>query len=187
MLHDELLIDQHEHYLKQTWRNRTRIAGPNGVQDLVIPVHAPNHTKMCDVKINYSESWQRQHWQSIRSAYGNSPFFNFYADYFSPFYASKKWENLLEYNIELLKLTLRLLKIQKAIILSAEFIPSTENRADYRSLISPKVSLKKDPTFNPKRYLQIFEERHGFVSNLSIIDLLCCVGPGSGDILWSRV
>lgn len=178
-LKHDAIIEQHEHYVKQTWRNRTRIAGPNGVQDLVIPVHARNHTQMRDVKINYTEAWQRQHWQSIRSAYGNSPFFEFYADYFAPFYEKKNCEDLLQYNSELLALTLRLLKREKKIIFSETFIASPEDATDLRSIISPK----EKSSFIPKRYLQVFEERHGFIPNLSIIDLLCCAGPASGAIL----
>ena len=193
--HDEIVIEQHEHYIKQTWRNRMRIVGPNarpndsvgrGVQDLVIPVHFRNHMPMNEVTINYDEAWQRQHWQSIRSAYGNSPFFDFYADYFSPFYEknSSHPEKLVDYNDELLKLTLRLLKSDKKIIPSNEFIESPENCSDFRSLISPKIPIEEDPSFISKRYLQVFEDRHGFIPNLSIIDLLCCVGPASKEILF---
>lgn len=170
-------IERHEHYVKQTWRNRTRIAGPNGVQDLVIPVHARNHTPMHEVTINYTEAWQRQHWQSIRSAYGNSPFFDFYADHFSPFYEKKNWEKLLDYNTELLALTLRLLKQKKEIAFTSEFTASSNEVLDFRSTISPK----ENSSFIAKRYLQVFEDRHGFIPNLSIIDLLCCTGPGSVD------
>jgi hypothetical protein len=180
--YDEIIIDQHEHYIKQTWRNRARIVSANGVQDLIVPVHAPNHTPMREVKINYDEAWQRQHWQSIRSAYGNSPFFNFYADYFSPFYETKKIKTLIEFNSEVLTVTLKLLKQKKKISFSEEFIGTTADH-DFRSTISPKISIEEDSSFTPKRYLQVFEERHGFISNLSIIDLLCCAGPASGEIL----
>lgn len=137
---------------------------------------------MCDVKINYEEDWQRQHWQSIRSAYGNSPFFDFYADYFSSFYEKKKYSHLLDYNTELLKLILKLLKLDKKIILTETFV-APENEMDFRSLISPKVPIENDTSFQPKHYLQVFEDRHGFIPNVSIIDLLCCVGPASKEIL----
>lgn len=180
-LSHDATIERYEHYVKQTWRNRARIAGPNGVQDLVIPVHARNHTPMHEVTINYTEAWQRQHWQSIRSAYGNSPFFDFYADHFSPFYEKRNWEKLLDYNTELLALTLRLLKQKQEIVFTNEFIASPTGAIDLRSLISPK----ENSSFAPKRYLQVFEERHGFIPNLSIIDLLCCTGPDSSEILRS--
>lgn len=180
---DEIIIDQHEHYRKQTWRNRARIIAANGIQDLVVPVHAPNHTPMHEVKINYSGAWQRQHWQSIRSAYGKSPFFEFYADYFSPFYENKKPEKLVELNDEMLKTTLRLLKIKKEISFTAEFITEYEDTDDLRDEISPKHDFLQDKNFHPEGYQQVFEERHGFIPNLSIIDLLCCTGPQAGEIL----
>jgi hypothetical protein len=183
---DEIIIERHEHYLKQTWRNRTRIIGANGVQDLVIPVSAPNHTSMKDVEINYSESWQRQHWQSIRSAYGNAPFFEYYADFFSPFYEKKQWTKLVDYNAELLQLTLKLLKLQKRISFTNEYEELPAGAIDYRTLISPKVPVEKDESFNPKRYVQVFGERHGFIPVVSIIDLLCCEGPAAGTILNTR-
>ncbi len=183
LLSNEIILEQHEHYIKQTWRNRTRIIGANGIQDLVIPVHAPNHTPMKDVLINYSEDWQRQHWQAIRSAYGNAPFFEFYADYFSSFYEKKISERLIDFNFEILKLTLRLLKIEKEIIFSQEYISTPEGSFDLRSLISPKEDLVKDSSFVANRYLQVFEERHDFVPNASIIDLLCCQGTSAGEVL----
>jgi hypothetical protein len=177
LLYDEIFIDEQEHYRKQTWRNRMRIIAANGIQDLAVPVHAPNHTPLKDVTINYSEDWQRQHWQSIRSAYGKSAFFEFYADYFSPFYENKKYEKLAELNNEMLRTILKLLKIQKEIKYTAEFIASYENADDMREFISPKNDFSKDKNFHPAKYIQAFEERHGFVANLSIIDLLCCAGP----------
>lgn len=176
----EIVIDQHENYCKQTWRNRMRIVGPNGIQDLVIPVHVKgNHTPMREVRINYNEIWQRQHWQSIRSAYGNSPFFDYYAAYFAPFFETKKWDTLMELNSEVLDLTLRLLKLNSKIDLTSEYLETIANGIDYRKLISPKIKIE----FNSKPYLQVFADRHGFVANLSIIDLLCCNGPISGTLL----
>ncbi|HET6991846.1 MAG TPA: WbqC family protein, partial [Bacteroidia bacterium] len=142
-----------------------------------------NHTPMNEMRIDYDGIWQRQHWQSIRSAYGNSPFFDFYADYFSPFYEKKIWEKLTDYNSELIKLSLKLLKMNSKIELTSEYFRSFENCADYRELISPKKTIEDDPEFIPKRYVQVFEERHGFIPNLSIIDLLCCNGPVSREIL----
>ena len=183
-LYPEISIEQHEHYIKQTWRNRCRIAGPNGIQDLVIPVHLNgNHTPIKEVKIDYDGIWQRQHWQSIRSAYGNSPFFDYYAEYFSPFYEKKIWNKLVDYNSEIISLTLKLLKVNAKISPTTDYSDSIENCRDYRQLISPKKTIEEDPEFISKRYVQVFEERNGFLPNLSIIDLLCCNGPASREIL----
>lgn len=172
---EEISIDQHEHYRKQSWRNRCRIIGPNGIQDLSIPVHLEgNHTPLQNVRIDYSEKWQLQHWGAISAAYGQSPFFDFYADYFQPFYTSKKWERLIDYNSEILNLNLRLIKIKKEWNYSDEFFPYSEN--DLRLKLSPKLPVPEN--YSTKLpYIQVFQERHGFIADLSILDLLCCVGP----------
>lgn len=153
--------------------------GPNGMQELSIPVHLQgNHTPMHEVRISYESRWQQQHWGAIRSAYGQSPFFAFYADYFSPFYDSKKREYLCEYNDAILGLTLRLLKTEKAIASTTAFFPYTEN--DLRLKFSPK---KNTPFSLSRPYIQVFSDRHGFVPDLSIIDLLCCAGPAAKEYL----
>ncbi|TND08977.1 MAG: hypothetical protein FD123_1831 [Bacteroidetes bacterium] len=176
---DSVVIDLHEHFVKQTWRNRCRIAGPNGLQDLVIPVEKyANHTPAKDIRMSYHEQWQRLHWRSIKTAYGNSAFFEFYADYFSPFYEARKTELLSDFNREILELTLRLLKINCSISYSENFIETAD--ADYREKISPKSHVLFSAV---PRYAQVFEERHGFQQNLSVIDLLCCAGPESGRLL----
>jgi hypothetical protein len=183
-LFDEILIDESEHYQKQTWRNRCRIAGANGIQDLIIPVHLKgNHTPMNHVEIDYDGNWQRQHWQSIRSAYGNSPFFNFYADHFSSFYHEKKWEFLVDYNSYFMIAIMDALKWKSNIKFTRNYFSPTEIPADFRQIISPKKNAPQDLTFQPKRYVQVFEDRHGFIPNLSIIDLLCCCGPESKNYL----
>ncbi len=175
-LYGKIGIERHEHYIKQTYRNRCRIVGSNGIQDLIIPVHQKeNHTPMHEIEIDYDGNWQRQHWQSICSAYGNSPFFDFYDYYFSPFYKKNDWKNLIDFNSDLLSTTMKLLKCKKEIQFTTEYFPSYENAADFRKTFSPKK--ESDESFHPKRYVQVFEERHGFIPNLSIIDLLCCCGP----------
>jgi len=175
-------IEQHEHYRKQTWRNRCRIAGPNGVQDLVVPVKKyANHTPVKDILIAYDEPWQRLHWRSIVAAYANSPFFEHYEALLRPYFEEKKFTRLLDRNQSLLELSLRLLKLSPEISLTEIFEPEKEN--DLRTLISPKKNFQDDPSFRAQRYPQVFEERYGFQANLSILDLLCCAGPGSAKVL----
>ena len=89
----------------------------------------------------------------------------------------------MELNGEILKTTLKLLKIRKEIKFTPGFIAKYENADDLREIISPKQDFKADKNFHPERYLQVFEDRHGFIPNLSIIDLLCCAGPQAGEIL----
>jgi hypothetical protein len=175
----EIVVEKHEHYRKQTWRNRCRIAGPNSVQDLVIPLHHDgNHTPMHAVRIDYRQSWQAKHWRSITAAYANSPFFDFYAEKLAPFYEKREWEMLVDYNTALFSVTMDLLKRNVSWKFSDEYVTELPNTDDYRLSISPKA---KTSDFHPRRYVQVFEERHGFIPDLSIIDLLCCAGPEAGS------
>lgn len=170
------VLDVHEHYQKQTWRNRCRIIGPNGVQDLVIPVHFKNHMPLHEVRIDYSSRWQQQHWRAIQAGYGQSPFFAHYENKIAPLYAEQKFEKLVDFDVETLRIALDLLKVKKEWTLSGEFLPYTEN--DPRLTIHPK---KK--SMEGKRYPQVFEERHGFIADASILDLLFCCGPAATDFL----
>ena len=181
---ENAVIDIHEHYRKQSWRNRCRIIGPNGIQDLSIPVHLEgNHTPVQNVRIDYSEKWQQRHWGAIEAAYGQSPFFDFYADYFQPFYSQKKWERLIDYNSEILNLILRLTKMKMDWTYSNSFIPYSEN--DFRLSLSPK-SVPPESVMNGNSYIQVFQERHGFVNDLSMLDLLCCTGPQASKFLGTK-
>lgn len=181
LLEENPRIDKHEHYRKQSWRNRCRIVGPNGIQDLSIPVHLEgNHTPVKNVRIDYSEKWQQRHWGAIEAAYGQSAFFDFYADYFAPFYSQKKWEMLIDFNSEILNLLLRLTKNKRDWNFSEEFIPYSEN--DFRLILSPKIQAPESFLIN-RSYIQVFQERHGFVNDLSMLDLLCCTGPQASEFL----
>src|SRR5574337_653732 len=169
-------IDVHEHYQKQTWRNRYRIIGPNGAQDLVIPVRARNHTPLREVAIDYSARWQQQHWGAIRSGYGQSPFFAHYVSRIEPLYTEKKFERLVDFNLETLRISLDLLKVKKEWKLSEGFVPYTKN--DLRLAIHPKKNGEAG-----KRYPQVVEDRHGFIPGVSVLDLLFCCGPGGKEFL----
>ncbi|MBI3511965.1 MAG: WbqC family protein [Bacteroidetes bacterium] len=171
----EIVIDIHEHYLKQTFRNRCTICGPNGEMNLVIPVHARNHCPMKDVTIEYSENWQRKHWGAIRSSYGQSPYFDFYAAQFEKYFTEKKIKYLTEMNEELLNATMNILKMQKKIIRSQEFIPyEKDDHRLFSKLPTPNSQLK---------YTQVFSDRFPFQPDLSIIDLVFCCGPESKSYL----
>jgi hypothetical protein len=122
LLHDDISIDLAEHYVKQTWRNRMRIDGANGSQDLSIPVHLPMHkTPMAEVRIDRHTHWQQQHWRAIVSAYGKSPYFEFYADYFEPIYSKPHPDLLIDFSLPLLDLSLKLLKWEKRYTLLRAF------------------------------------------------------------------
>jgi hypothetical protein len=159
---EEIVIEIFETYTKQTIRNHCNIYGPNGRQKLSIPVvkvHG-NHTLTKDVRILYLQNWQSIHWRSIETAYNNSPFFLYYRDYFEPFY-SKRFDFLLDFNTKLLEIIFMILRVEKGIGFTDHF----ENRLnDYHKFI-----------FTP--YTQVFSPKSGFLSNLSIIDLLFNLGP----------
>jgi hypothetical protein len=173
---ENVAIDRHENYIRQTWRNRCRILGPNGIQDLVVPVHAPNHTPLENVRIDYRQRWQQQHWGAIRAGYGQSPYFEYYAEKLEHFFIGEEFDLLVDLNAAILATTLKLMKSQKEWKFSESFHPYSES--DPRLILHPK---KKSP--GNKSYAQVFGERHGFVPGLSVIDLLFCCGPASSSYL----
>lgn len=176
-----ILLEQHEHYPKQTYRNRASIYSANGKLDLIIPVQKGHngHTRMKDVKISYEFDWQRLHWMSLQTAYRSSAYFEYYEDDFAIFY-DRQYDFLLDYNAAQLALLLKLLKIEREIGYTSDYREDCGAGLDFRQIIHPK----KDPpveTDNP--YYQVFENKHGFIGNLSIIDLLFNQGPQSSAYL----
>lgn len=174
------VLEQHEHFVKQTYRNRAIILSANGVMPLIIPLKKGKNNKqvITEVEIDYTENWQRKHWQAIVSAYNNSPFFEFYADEFAPFY-NQKQPYLFEYNTALLKLIIKLLKLKADIHFTEEYQVPPVHDNDHRYQISPK----EPNCYMGKPYRQVFAEKHPFMPNLSVVDLLFNVGPRAGEFL----
>ena len=190
LLYDEVIIDPMEHFQKQSYRNRCTIYGANGELSLTIPL-LHNHTEYSavkDMKIANDFDWQKIHWRSLESAYRCSPFFEFYEDYFMEFY-SVKYDSLLHFNTELLHKVVGLMKIEVNITNALEYIPDYgEEVDDFRNTIHPKPKhAKEDKDFNPVRYIQVFENKHGFKGNLSIVDLLFCDGRQAMDVLKASI
>ena len=174
LLHAEnVWLEACENYVKQSYRNRCRIATANGVETLSIPVESNSGQKnpIRDVRISTHGNWQLTHWRAITSAYMNSPFFEYYQDDFRPFYENK-WTFLWDYNHELLTLILQLLNENPKIILWEIYQDKSNEINDLREIIHPK----KDPVFLSKSYYQVFENKFGFLPDLSIIDLLFNMG-----------
>lgn len=171
---NHLVIENAEHFEKQSYRNRATIHSPNGKLDLIVPVikGAKNHTKVKDVKISYDFNWQRLHLLSLQTSYRSSAYFEFYEDELMPFY-EKRWDFLFDYNEELFRLILRFLKLNLSYNYTNEF--EKEYSLDFRAKIHPKRSGRNDVN----TYFQVFEERNGFIPNLSIVDLLFNQGPQS--------
>ncbi len=172
--HETVLIEREENFVKSTLRNRCDIAGANGKQTLTIPIVGgrDHHQLYTEVRISYTENWQKKHWQAIRTSYGSAPYFEFYADKFEPFY-EKKFEFLFEFNLEVMKTTLTVLKFNKNFELTNLF---EEN-------CSEKIDLRNDKGFAGIKYYQVFEERKGFIPNLCALDLIFNEGNRSGEIL----
>ena len=176
---DSAIIESHDNYHKQSYRNRCIIAAANGAMHLSIPIEKPNgqKCKMKDIRIAEHGKWQHLHWNAIISAYNSSPFFDYYKDDFAHFYENKI-TFLFDLNEQLRTLICNLLSIDTPITYSTEFIKDIpENSQDYRDSIHPKKDWQKvDLHFEAKPYYQVFAERNGFIANASIIDLLFNMG-----------
>ncbi len=188
--YDECLIEQHESFIKQTYRNRMVIATTNGPLALTIPVNHDLGMGIKDIRITDHANWRHTHWNALLSAYGESPFFEFYEDDIRPFY-EKKYDFLFDFNVEIMEKMTELLDIRPNISFTGGYIKSEEGSVkredwreeseerrekseelmDFRDVIRPKKPLS-DAEFIPHRYYQVYEQKHGFLPNMSILDLL---------------
>ena len=184
--HGPVIIEKHSNYTRQTYRNRYIIAGANQPLPLSVPVEKDHGTKIPDkdVRIAYHTPWQKIHQRSIVSAYNSSPFFEFYMDEILPFF-EKKFTFLMDFNLESLNILCELTGIDADISFTEEFEKNpSHDILDLRDHIHPKKSCQQnDPLFNPQPYKQVFDDRHGFVPNLSILDLLFNKGPETPLVL----
>ena len=157
-----VLLEVNDHYRKQTFRNRCMIDSPQGPLALSIPVEKPApHALMRDIRISDHGNWRHLHWNALLSSYRQSPFFEYYADDFAPFY-EKKWEFLADFNEDLLHLVCSLIDIDNSV--------SRTNAYAGEQPVFAQVG---------KPYYQVFARKHGFLQDLSIVDLLFNMGPES--------
>ena len=168
--YDECLIERHESFIKQTYRNRMIIPTTNGPLSLTIPTNHDTSMAMKDIRISDHANWRHVHWNALLSAYGESPFFEYYQDDIRPFY-EKKYEFLFDFNMEITEKMIELLDIRPKISVTDEYYPKKSEAFDFRDAIRPKKPLP-DPEFVPERYYQVYEQKHGFLPNMSILDLL---------------
>ena len=169
-------IERCESFQKQTYRNRCIIATTNGPQALTVPIERQftiNYIK--DIRISDHGNWRHLHWNALQSAYGESPFFEYYQDDIRPFF-EQRWDYLFDFNEAIREKMCELIDIQPKVDYSKEF--TVNYMKDYRMAIRPK-NPEPDPDFTPKRYYQVYEQKHGFLPNLSILDLLFNMGPES--------
>ena len=174
---EHCLIEQHDNFMKQTFRNRCLIPTTNGVQALSIPVERPvdgrlDKTPMKDVRISDHDNWRHQHWNALLSAYGESPFFEYYADDIRPFF-ERKWEFLLDYNQAIMEKMRELLDIQPSSHFTERYVmaDSVTDMTDFPDVIRPKHP-GEDTDFVPNTYYQVYQQRFGFQPNMSVLDLL---------------
>jgi hypothetical protein len=167
---EKITFEVEDNFQKQTNRNRTYIYSPNGLQLLNIPVkHSKGpHQKTKDIQIDSDFDWQKQHFKSLETAYRSSPFFEFFEDDIRPLF-EKKHKFLLDLNFETLDIVSNSLRIKLDYSSSNEYIQDVDSKliADFRSLADGK----KD-TSSFEKYKQVFDDKHGFLNNLSILDLL---------------
>lgn len=183
-LHDCVLIEQHDSYQKQTYRNRCVVATANGLQTLTVPVeHDAGCHEVKDLRISDHNQWRRVHWNALQSAYSESPFFEYYADDLRPFF-ERKYTYLVDFNEQIRQTVCQLIDLNPQVDYTQAYhdehheAGAPSGFTDYRQLINAKHP-QPDSDFHPHRYWQVFEHRHGFLPNLSILDLLFCMGPES--------
>ncbi len=162
-----ITIETHEHFIKQTYRNRCSIYGANGRQDLIIPVKKKSaKIPIKDLEISYAENWQHTHFMAIHSAYKSSPYYDYFEEEIKTFYSAQE-KYLIDFNQKLLIWCLSTLKLNTSVQHTQNYEGVVaDDIIDLRNIISPKE--ESDVDF-PK-YLQVFQEKYGFIENLSIID-----------------
>ena len=198
LLHaDGILLEAHEHYRKQTYRNRCLIRTAQGVQPLTVPVIDGNRAEKVTaaaIEIDYRQNWIHRHWRTLQTAYGNSPYFEYYADYFHDIYVRKP-VLLFDLNQQFLQLLLRCFRLPLPITLTTEYHaqypitqpPSSQSIIDRRDWLTPKAASHPSQPDTPaasslvRPYPQVFGP--GFEPGLSALDLLFSQGPAAGTFL----
>lgn len=177
LLRGDCVVDLGEHFVKRSERNRTRILATDGVMELTAHVCHANRPRqpMRDVRLDYSKRWQHQHWGALVASYRSSPYFDYYAERFEPFYR-REYDFLVDYNLGLLETLCTLSKVPMP-HLSETYVDPRPGDLDLR----PKYP--KGPAFVAEPYFQVFSDRLPFAANLSFADLLFAEGPASVSVL----
>lgn len=178
---DDCVIDVCENYVKQSFRTRADILSANGPISLSVQVAKPAGPRcpVREMRLDYSKRWQHQHWVSLVSAYKSSPYFDYYEEALAPFYR-RRYEFLLDYDVELTRTLLRLLGSDAELRFTESYALPEPGDRDWRTALSPKQRNRKpDSGFAARPYCQVFGDKFGFVENLSVVDLIFCEGPDS--------
>jgi len=172
---EQVWIERWESFQKQTLRNRCLIASANGVQALTVPVeHSAGNCLVKDVRISDHGNWRHLHWNALRSAYGKSPFFDYYEDDLHPFFEEihpNRWVYLFDFNEAIREKMCELIDIHPVVSYTTTFVQGGLTDAEALRVGETMASFKP--------YYQVWQEKHGFLPNLSILDLLFNMGPES--------
>ena len=178
---ESITFEVADNFQKQTNRNRAYIYSPNGIQLLNIPIkHATeSHPKTKDIKIETDFDWQKQHFKSLGAAYRSSPFFEFFEDDIRPLF-EKKHTYLMDLNFEALQVLSHCFRIKLEYKTTTEYFPEVDNKTliDFRTLVNGKKDTSVFET-----YTQVFDDKYGFINNLSVLDLLFNEGKFALDYL----
>jgi hypothetical protein len=181
LMAEKITFEVEDNFQKQTNRNRAYIYSPNGIQLLNIPIKHSKaaHQKTKEIQIDSDFDWQKQHFKSLETAYRSSPFFEFFEDDIRPVF-EKKHKFLLDLNFETLDIVSKCLRIKLDYSISTEYLQDVNPKliTDFRFLADGK----KD-TSSFEKYKQVFDDKHGFINNLSILDLLFNEGKFTVDYI----
>ncbi len=176
---EHVIFEALDNYQKQSYRTRTKIATASGVLQLTIPIkHSRNpegHQLYFNVRLENKFHWQRDHWRSLKVAYQTSPFFEYYEDTLEPLYANT-YDKLIDFNLAFHEIIMECLQLDKEITYTEEYFRKPkEPIIDLRTLITSK----KEPDYELPKYHQLFHDKHGYLPNISILDLLFNEGPNA--------
>ena len=179
---DSITFEMEDNFQKQTNRNRTYIYSPNGIQMLNIPIKhtSDRHQKTKEVKLETSFDWQKQHFKSLEAAYRTSPFFEFFESELLPIF-NKKHTFLMDLNFETMEMASKCLRLKFEFNKTEEYFHEVSNYTDFRTLINGKKDISQF-----EKYTQVFGEKHGYINNLSILDLLFNEGRYAMDYLKNQ-
>ncbi len=179
---NKILFEVEDNFQKQTYRNRCYIYSANGKQLLNVPIqHSKGFKqKSKDVKIDYKDNWNKQHLKTLKTAYSSSPLFEFYIDDLLPIFENK-FEFLIDLNIASHHFIMDALQLEIPYCFT-EIFQQKKTTNDYRNLVIAKGNTQ----LNFDRYIQVFEQNFGFISNLSILDLIFMEGPNALNYLENQ-
>jgi hypothetical protein len=180
--YDKIILEKHEHFIKQSFRNRCYIQTANGPVMLTVPLtEKKGKVPFHEVKIDYRQKWQNNHWRSIESAYNKAPFFEHYRDDLHRLIFTGA-PYLADLDAALLSFCLRSMGLDKEQSETVSYEKgANDGTSDLRSQITPKKPFFERQFYRPAPYYQVFGS--AFASNLSVIDLLFCEGPRALGLL----